>query len=116
MIIDGPFRWFQEIGYRVLVIQGTDKIDVDNDNVDVEVRFDSGTRYVGTFFTLNNIRHLMEKWECTQECCAGGLYFWASDMVIVEKLTYETILGTVRDLISSGTIEQVLSRCDTGPV
>ena len=59
MIVDGPLRWFQEVGYRLLIVQGADRLNIDHDDVDIEVRFDSGERYLGTFYRLNSIRHLL---------------------------------------------------------
>jgi len=59
--------------YSIHVHQGLEGVDPADDNVDVEVTFDDGSRYAGTFFTLNNLRSLFEKNERTGEC-KGGLY------------------------------------------
>lgn len=79
-----------------------------DENVDVEVVFDSGAFYVATFFTLENVRGLIEKNRRTGECL-GGLYFWASDMIIVERLTWAAVSQTVADLIASGEFESAFS-------
>jgi hypothetical protein len=89
-------------------VAGTDALD---DNVDIHVEFATGERYVATFFTTANIQRLMDKDAETGEC-AGGLYFWATDMVIVRSLTRENIERTIADLLSSGTFESVF-RCPT---
>jgi len=94
--------------YQIVVLTSASAINPDNDNVDIEVIFDSGKRYVATFFTLDNIRSLMDKYKETQEC-KGGLYFWASDMVVVRKLSREIIHETVEDLILTGEIEHAFS-------
>ncbi len=41
--------------YTVRILSVGD-LDMDNDNVDVEVRFEDGRRYIPTFFTIANIR------------------------------------------------------------
>jgi len=79
-----------------------------DENIDVEVTFETGARYVATFFTLENVRSLIEKNRRTGECL-GGLYFWASDMIIVERLTFEIVSRTVSDLIDSGEFESAFS-------
>lgn len=76
-------------------------LDPVDDNVDVFVHFPDGRRYVATFFTVANIQSLMRKDRTTGEC-AGGLYFWASDMIVVERMDRETIERTVADLMRSG--------------
>jgi hypothetical protein len=68
------------------------------DNVDVEVRFADGRRYGATFFTLGNLERLFEKNRRTGEC-AGGLYLWAANMIVVDDLSAGTISRTVADLI-----------------
>lgn len=80
------------------------QLDPDDDNVDVFVSFPDGRRYVATFFTIDNIRSLFAKNRETGEC-DGGRYFWASDMIIVERLDRETIERSVADLIRVGEFE-----------
>jgi hypothetical protein len=88
-------------GYEVRFIPDGTHPHPTADNVDVEVVFNSGEFYVATFFTLENIRELMEKNRRTGECL-GGLYLWASDMIIVERLTLDAVSRTVADLLASG--------------
>lgn len=66
-----------------------------NDNVDVEVFLDNGKRYSATFFTIQNIISILSKYKETKECC-NGLYFWASDMIIVENLDDDVIKNNIR--------------------
>ena len=94
--------------YSIHVRHGLKSVDPVNDNVDLEVRFEDGSRYAATFFTLNNLRLLFEKNEQTGEC-KDGLYLWASDMVIVKKLTEASISETVADLIAQGEFEAAFS-------
>jgi hypothetical protein len=80
-----------------------------DDNADVFVYFADGRKYVATFFTLANIESIMKTYRATGEC-ADGLYFWASDMVIVERLDRETVERAVADLIRSGEFEKAFDR------
>lgn len=75
--------------------------DTRNDNVDVIVEFETGECYAATFFTLNNIRNIMDRYSASRECL-GGLYFWSSSMIVVRDLERATIEATIRDLVSSG--------------
>ena len=80
-----------------------------DDNVDVQVDFDDGSRYCATFFTLNNLHRIFEKNERTGEC-GGGLYLWATDMIIVKELSLSIIAETVADLLSQREFEGAFSR------
>ena len=90
--------------YEIVVLRGETELDVDNDNVDVEVRFHNGPRYGATFFTLRNIQLLFEKNKRTGEC-GQGTYLYATDMIVVEKLNYAIIIETVSDLIIQGELQ-----------
>ncbi|HKO57800.1 MAG TPA: hypothetical protein VJ276_18170 [Thermoanaerobaculia bacterium] len=82
------------------------KLNPDDDNVDVFVYFADGKKkYVATFFTVSNIQSVMRKDRGTGEC-AGGLYFWASNMIVVERLDRETVERTVADLMRTGEFEK----------
>ncbi|UVO08498.1 hypothetical protein LW347_00340 [Pectobacterium polonicum] len=87
--------------FNIRIFSGEKGINPINDNVDVEVAFINGDRYVATFFTLSNIKSLIDNYKKTEECCCG-LYFWASDMIIVELLNEDVIKCSVTDLIKSG--------------
>ena len=103
--MDDPlFITKQKPGYK-LVIQLTelDRLNEENDNVDVNVYFDEGPSYSATFFTLKNIQALMERYKSTRECLSG-LYFYSSDLIIVERLTIENIEQTVSDLIDNDEV------------
>lgn len=91
----------QEETYQTIIFTGEQKLDPDDDNVDVEVQFYNGTRYVATFFTLKNLQSLFNKNKRTGEC-AAGLYFYTPDMIVVGKLTSEVIRETICNLIQEG--------------
>jgi hypothetical protein len=65
--------------------------DVLNDNIDVEVELDDGTKYTATFFTLLNVHYLMQKHKHITSENNSGTFFWASDMGIVESLDHNCI-------------------------
>ena len=75
--------------YKIIVVAGTQGLDPLRDNVDVEVVFDDGSRFVATFFTLENVQMIMDGYRQTGEC-SKGLYFWASDMILVADLPGKT--------------------------
>jgi hypothetical protein len=91
--------------YVIEILEG-DRIDPNDDNVDVFVYFPDGRKYVATFFTVSNIQTIMDKDRTTGEC-ANGLYFWASHMIIVQRLDHGTVARTVSDLISTGEFDAV---------
>jgi hypothetical protein len=76
-------------------------LDADDANVDVVVEFASGRRFGATFFTLDNLKHLMERYTQSGEC-AQGLYVWAAEMIVIRSVTYEAIQTAVADLIETG--------------
>lgn len=94
--------------YTVRFVPSAPPPDPLNDNVDVKVTFDSGESYVATFFTLENLASLMEKNRRTGECL-DGFYLWASDMIIVERITLEDVSRAVADLLASGEFRSAFS-------
>ncbi|HJT32280.1 MAG TPA: hypothetical protein VJ783_09580 [Pirellulales bacterium] len=90
-----------EFTYDVLGCPSWDELD---DNVDIQITLSDGRRYTATFFTLRNLESLFEKNRMTGEC-AGGIYLWACDMILVKRLDHETIRATIADLISSDELD-----------
>ncbi len=86
--------------YRLEIV-GEGQINPSNDNVDVWVYTEDGSRYSATFFTVRNIETLMDRWRESGEC-AGGTYFWCIDAIIVRELSEATIRSTVDDLFANG--------------
>lgn len=106
--MDNPFIEIQKPGYRLVIqVSDLDEIDQENDNIDIKVYFADGRSYSATLFTLKNIRSLMKRYKDTGECLSG-LYFYAADMVIVERLTIEVIERVVDGLIESGEYTSAL--------
>lgn len=88
--------------YKISAICTFELIEDTKDfNVDVYIIFENDTWYCPTFFTLDNIRNIMNYHKISGES-ASGTYLWSSDMVIVKEITKEVIQITVEDLIQDG--------------
>lgn len=70
-----------------------------NDNSDVIVTFADGSKAIATFFTYKNIEFLRQKNKETGECLSGK-FFWASNMILVEKISRQTVEEIVNHLLS----------------
>jgi hypothetical protein len=101
----------EQDNYSIKILAGEASLNARDDNVDIEIVFRSGERYFATFFTLENIEHILSEYEISGER-AGGTYFWASDMVIVRDLTVECIRKTIADLIRTDEISLAFSGPD----
>ncbi|MCR8633910.1 hypothetical protein [Paenibacillus radicis (ex Xue et al. 2023)] len=66
-----------------------------DDNTDVIMTFEDGTRWIATFFTYKNIQALIDKNQMTGECLSGK-YFWSSDMILIDECSRERIEEVVR--------------------
>ena len=104
-----PYTIVQRDKYKLTIYCGTTPLNPDNDNVDVQVTFPNGERFSAVFFTMRNIETLMKRYKKTGEC-AGGLYFWTSDMIIVESLTQKTICKTVDHLLAEDEFGYIFSK------
>lgn len=80
-----------------------------NDNSDVIVTFNDGSRYVASFFTYKNIEHLRKKNQKTGECL-NGRFFWASGMVIVERISRVEIEEIINHLLSQEEFNSIFDR------
>jgi hypothetical protein len=95
-------------GYEIAVVVGGQPVDADCDALDVVVTFDSGAHHAAVFGTLNFIRERLDHCRESGEC-ASGLYFWTSDLIIVERVNLEVIRDTVADLMRTGEFESAFS-------
>ena len=107
--MDKPYITIQRNDYQLTIYTGIAPLDPDNDNVDVQVTFPNGESFSAVFFTLQNIETLMKDYKKTGEC-ANGLYFWASNMMIVQELTEQTICETIDNLLAEEEFESVFSK------
>jgi hypothetical protein len=89
------------VPYTITWIEGDFGTGPHDDNVDVLVDFVTGERYTATFFTLENLRALMDQYRESGEC-ANGLYVWATHMIVIDHLTKANVERAVQDLIESG--------------
>ena len=86
------------------------ELDAFDDNTDVIVTFEDGSRSVATFYTYKNITTLTEKNRKTGECLNGS-YLWASDMILIDEICREKIERVIDDLVSNGEFGKAFSRC-----
>ena len=86
-------------------------VESDDDNVDVRIEVDDGRVFAATFFTIRNLATLMARHRRSGEC-AGGRYFWAVDMIVVERIDEATLRAAVADMISDGSLETACRRLD----
>lgn len=77
-----------------------------DDNSEVIVTFSDDKKYVASFFTYDNVKTLTEKNRRTGELL-GGKYFWASDMILVDRIDRDTIEKVIDDLIKEKYFEQL---------
>ncbi len=107
--MDKPYTIVQHNDYELTIFHGISPLDYNNDNVNVEVTFPNGESFSAVFFTLQNIETLMKRYKKTGEC-ADGLYFWASDMVIVQQISEKTICATIDKLLAEAEFASVFSK------
>lgn len=86
------------------------QIPYDN-NSNVIVTFIDDTKYAATFFTYDNVQTLRTKNKTTGECL-NGKYFWASDMIIVEKINRNEIAQIIDNLLEEHLFDQVFKKTD----
>jgi len=92
-----------------LIIGGHEKT---NDNSDIDVIMEDGTAYYATAFTFDNINYLRNRYHETGECL-GGSYFWAKNMLLVNRIDRAEIEQTIDYLIQEGEFESVFTKIDT---
>jgi hypothetical protein len=77
----------------------------------VIVTFESGERWVATFFSYQNILSLREKNRATGECL-GGKYFSATDMILVDEVSRERIEEVVAEMLGQKEFATYFARCE----
>jgi len=81
-------------GYRV--------DDIYDDNLDVNIILENGDVYVGSVFTLQNIKTLMSR--------NGSRYFWSSDMIILEELSLKSINAAIEAVLKDDYFTQAFTK------
>ena len=91
--------YIQHNDYELTIYRGIAPLNPNDDNVDVKVTFSNRESFSAVFFTIQNIDTLNEALQKTDEC-TDGLYFWASDMVIVQQISEKIICATIDKLLA----------------
>lgn len=86
-----------------------ENINNEDENTDVIVKYEDGTEWSATFFTYKNIISLSKKNKATGENL-NGKYFWASNMLLIKKISRQEIEAVTNELIKDGTFESVFSK------
>jgi hypothetical protein len=81
----------------------------ENDNTDVIVTWADGSRWVASFFSYKNIQILTEKNKRTGECLSGA-YFWANDLLLIDRVSRQRIEEVIEHLIQGGEFELIFTR------
>lgn len=99
------------MNFRLSFPSGYEVEDIHDSNIDVYIMVDESDIFCATFFTLKNVQKLMNT-NLSSQGNSAGLYFWASDMIIITSITLENIINTVKDLIVDGIVKDVCSTQD----
>lgn len=83
--------------------------DVLDDNVDVFIELEDGSRYTATLFTIENLKTLMDNYKSSGECLHGS-FFWASNMLIVDNLSIHTINSVINELLKTSEFFVIFSK------
>jgi hypothetical protein len=78
-------------------------------NSDVVVTFTDGSRWVASCFTYANIATLSATYQSSGELLHGR-YFWATDMLLVQRLERSFLEELVRHLLQIGTFTSIFRR------
>lgn len=83
---------------------------VPNDsNSDVVVTLNDGSRWSATFVSYINIETLRCKNQETGECLRG-LYFWTSNMILIDNISRFSISSVINDMLADGSFEMVFRK------
>ena len=80
-----------------------------DDNTDVIFTLDDDSKWIASFFTYENIALINKKNKTTGECL-NGLYFCASNMILIENISKENIIKVLNKLITNNSIDVYSSR------
>ena len=75
-----------------------------DDNSDVIVTLEDGSRWAALFATYQNIKTLAEKNRQTGECLSGR-YLDIPHLILVEELSRPLVEAVVEDILQSGMLE-----------
>ncbi|MFC5591059.1 hypothetical protein ACFPRA_19445 [Sporosarcina soli] len=86
-------------------------IDIYDDNTDVIVTMNDGTKWTASFFTYKNIESLRLKNQQTGENL-NGLFLWSSNMILIEKIDRTLLERVISNLMEEGLFVQVFTRIE----
>jgi hypothetical protein len=75
------------------------------------VKFENGERWVATFFSYQNISSLRKKNQKTGECL-NGKYFCATDMILIDEISRNSIETVIEEMIKQNEFEIYFSKCN----
>lgn len=101
---DGPWLIATSSVGEVRILDAIERADDLSGFVDVHVHLDDGRRFTGLFGTLTDVQAAMDRYRSSGECL-DGRYFWAAQLVLVDRANVETIVAVVEDLAHSGEME-----------
>ena len=76
---------------------------------DVVVTMPGGDRWIASFVAYGHLPTLVARNRESGECL-GGIYLWATDLILVEEISRPTIEAVVADLIRDGGFESAFTR------
>jgi hypothetical protein len=85
----------------------------DDDVTEGIVTLGDGSRWIGTFCAFAHLPTLRANCAASGDNL-GGKYLWASDLVLVDTTTRESIEAVVRDLLERGDLRSALSPVEEG--
>jgi hypothetical protein len=88
--------------FKIIFPSGYQIRDIYNDNIDVNVILPDNTVFFGTLFTLQNIQEIMKK--------TNDLYFWSTDMIVVQDLKKESIYNVVNKVLEEEYLPAIFSK------
>lgn len=79
---------------------------------DVEVRAPDGRCWVGTVGTLKAVEKIMSRYAETGECL-GGVYFWASGLLILRDEDEGAAFDSLEGLVDAGELESCFEEVES---
>ncbi|WP_336168037.1 hypothetical protein [Acinetobacter sp. 161(2023)] len=89
--------------FKLLVMHELDSFNVVEQNIDFNITVDN-IKYAGTAVTLKNIEYLMSKFGATGDCHFGR-YFWQSNMLILEEMSFYFLRDALLDIVKDKTLD-----------
>jgi hypothetical protein len=80
----------------------------EDDTTDVIVTWEDGSRWGASFFSYKHIQTVTEKNKRTGECLAGA-YFWASDMLLIDRVSRQRIEEVIAHLLKEDEFKVVFT-------